>query len=161
MEVLKVYDYSNVFIASYFSDDRQCAHANKEHTLIYLRSGELDINDNGIRYTLNQGECAFMRRDHLMMLQKRVQPEVPYQSVVLKFSRKFLRDFYQTMDKSIIPTGSIREQKSLTILPIERPEIKSLFESILPFFDSPIEPSEALLQLKMIEGLYIDRKSVV
>ena len=47
MEQLKVLDYSNVFIASYFTDDRECAHPNAEHTLIYLVSGELEISDNG------------------------------------------------------------------------------------------------------------------
>lgn len=34
MEQLKVLDYSNVFIVSYFTADRECAHANAEHTLI-------------------------------------------------------------------------------------------------------------------------------
>ena len=41
MERLDVFDCSNVLIASYFTDDRGCAHENREHTLIYLCSGEL------------------------------------------------------------------------------------------------------------------------
>ncbi|MDE6368681.1 MAG: AraC family transcriptional regulator, partial [Muribaculaceae bacterium] len=36
MESLKVFDGSNAFIASYFTDDKGCAHCNREHTLIYL-----------------------------------------------------------------------------------------------------------------------------
>ena len=43
MEQLHVFDCSNVLIASFFTDDRGCAHENREHTLIYLCSGELDI----------------------------------------------------------------------------------------------------------------------
>ena len=43
MERLDVFDCSNVLIASYFTDDRGCAHENREHTLIYLCSGELEI----------------------------------------------------------------------------------------------------------------------
>ena len=35
MEQLDVFDCSNVLIASYFADDRECAHENREHTLIY------------------------------------------------------------------------------------------------------------------------------
>ena len=38
MEKLDVFDCSNVLIASYFTDDRECTHENKEHTLIYLLS---------------------------------------------------------------------------------------------------------------------------
>ena len=43
MERLDVFDCSNVLIASYFTDDRGCAHENRKHTLIYLCSGELEI----------------------------------------------------------------------------------------------------------------------
>ena len=38
MEQLDVFDCSNVLIASYFADDRECAHENREHTLIYQLS---------------------------------------------------------------------------------------------------------------------------
>ena len=34
MEQLDVFDCSNVLIACYFTDDRGCAHENREHTLI-------------------------------------------------------------------------------------------------------------------------------
>ena len=89
MEELKVLDYSNVFIASYFTNDQQCSHPNREHTLIYLCSGELEIEQYGKCTLLREGECAFMRRDNRMILRKRVREGVPYRSVVLKFSRNF------------------------------------------------------------------------
>lgn len=155
MEQLKVLDYSNVFIASYFTDDRECAHANAEHTLIYIVSGELEISEHGKKTILHPGECAFMRRDHQMYLQKRVKDGVPYHSVVLKFNRKFLREFFSTIDKNALPEHSKRSKKSLTVLPAHRPDIKSLFESILPYFESDTRPSNAWLQLKMTEGLYV------
>lgn len=47
MERLDVFDCSNVLIANYFTDDRGCAHENREHTLIYLCSGELEIEERG------------------------------------------------------------------------------------------------------------------
>ena len=72
MEELKVLDYSNVFIASYFTNDQQCSHPNREHTLIYLCSGELEIEQYGKCTLLREGECAFMRRDNRMILRKRV-----------------------------------------------------------------------------------------
>ena len=34
MEKLDVFDCSNVLIASFFTNDRGCAHENREHTLI-------------------------------------------------------------------------------------------------------------------------------
>ena len=47
MEQLDVFDCSNVLIASYFADDRECAHENREHTLIYQCSGRLEIEERG------------------------------------------------------------------------------------------------------------------
>ncbi len=155
MEELKVLDYSNVFIASYFTNDQQCSHPNREHTLIYLCSGELEIEQYGKCTLLREGECAFMRRDNRMILRKRVREGVPYRSVVLKFSRNFLRDFYQKMDKDRLPGHARREKGSLYLLPAGRPDIRSLFESVLPYFDSGMRPSEEVLRLKMEEGLYV------
>ncbi len=155
MEQLKVLDYSNVFIASYFTDDRECAHPNAEHTLIYIVSGELEITDKGKKSILHSGECAFMRRDNKMLLQKRVKDGVPYHSVVLKFNRRFLREFFSGIDKKSLPGVAKRNRKSLTLLPANRPDIRSLFDSILPYFESGTKPTDALLQLKMIEGLYV------
>lgn len=155
MEQLKVLDYSNVFIASYFTDDRECAHPNAEHTLIYIVSGELEITEGCRKTILRSGECAFMRRDNRMQLQKRVKEGVPYQSVVLKFNRKFLREAFGAIDKTSLPEHSKRSKKSLTLLPAGRPDIKSLFESILPYFEQDVRPSDAWLQLKMTEGLYV------
>lgn len=155
MEELKVLDFSNVFIASFFTDDRQCSHPNREHTLLYLCSGELEIDQYGKKTVMRKGECAFMRRDNRMILKKHASEDNPYRSVVLKFSHRFLRDFYTKMAKDALPQYAERDRSSLYILPAERPDIKSLFESIIPYFDSDVKPSESLLRLKMVEGLYV------
>lgn len=155
MERLDVFDYSNVLIASYFTDDRGCAHENREHTLIYLCSGELEIEERGKKTVLHPGNCAFMRRDNRMWLQKHVKEGEPYHSIVLKFSRAFLREFYQTLDNRQLPADSMREKVSLRILPENRPDIRSLFESVMPYFDAGEKPSEEVLKLKMIEGVYV------
>ena len=155
MERLDIFDCSNVLIASYFTDDRGCAHINNEHTLIYLCSGELDIEESGKKTVLHPGDCAFIRRDNRMWLQKKVENAKPYRSIVLKFSKAFLREFYQTLNRQQLPTDSERERVSLRVLPSNRPDIRSLFESVIPYFDASEKPSEDVLKLKMIEGVYI------
>ncbi len=155
MEQLDVFDCSNVLIASYFADDRECAHENREHTLIYQCSGRLEIEERGKKTVLYPGDCAFMRRDNRMWLQKRVGKGESYRSIVLKFSKAFLREFYQTLDRQQIPIDSKREKASLLLLPKNRPDIRSLFESVIPYFDAWEKPSEKILKLKMIEGVYV------
>lgn len=155
MERLDVFNCSNILIASYFTDDRGCAHENREHTLIYLDSGELEIEERGKKTVLHAGECAFMRRDNQLWLNKRVEDGKPYHSIVLKFSRQFLREFYQTLNRQQIPSDSKREKISLRMLPSNRPDIRSLFESVIPYFNAGEKPSDDVLKLKMVEGIYI------
>lgn len=155
MERMDVFNCSNVLIASYFTDDRGCAHENREHTLIYLCSGELEIEEHGKKTILHPGDCAFMRRDNRMWLQKKVGEGQPYHSIVLKFSRAFLREFYRALNQQQIPAESRREKASLRLLPNNRPDIRSLFESVIPYFDADEKPSEEVVKLKMIEGVYV------
>lgn len=151
---MDVFDCSNVFIASYFTTDRDCAHCNREHTLIYIHFGELEITERNRKTILRPGDCAFMRRDNRMWLQKRVKDDKPYRSIVLKFSREFLREFYQSLNHRDIPTNIRRNKTSLTVLPKNRPDLRSLFESIIPYFDAKMPLSEEILKLKMLEGMY-------
>lgn len=155
MEQLKVINFLDAVIGSYFTDDRECAHPNKEHTLIYICSGELDITDHKRKVTLHEGDCAFMRRDNQMMLQKRVSKGRPYRSIVLKFNRSFLRQFFQSVDKRALPQGVRRDKRSLVALPSERPDIKSLFQSVMPYIEADVAPSEEIVKMKLTEGLYI------
>lgn len=155
MERLDVFDCSDILIASYFSDDRGCAHENREHTLIYICSGMLEIDDKGTKTVLKAGDCAFMRRDNRMWLQKHIVGGKPYHSIVLKFSKPFLRKHYQSLNKKALPDDARRDRASLRILPGKRPDIRSLFESVAPYFNAGVKPADEILELKMTEGLYI------
>lgn len=155
MERLDVFNDSNVWIASYFSDDCSCAHENNEHTLIYLCSGLLEIEERGHRTPLRAGECAFIRRDNRIRLWKHADTQHPYHSIALKFTRSFLREFYLTLDPSQIPAESRRDKTSLRILPAQRPDIRNFFESIQPCFETENKPSEEELKQKMAQGVHL------
>ncbi|MDE6338473.1 MAG: AraC family transcriptional regulator [Muribaculaceae bacterium] len=159
MENLDVFDCSNVFIASFFTDDRGCDHCNREHTLIYILSGELEITDNGKKTILHPGECAFMRRDNRVWLQKHASVNRPYRSIVMKFSRNFLKEFYQTINQRGLPSESKRKEVSVMKLPSNRPDVRSLFESLIPYFEAGVQPDENILKMKMTEGMWIILKT--
>lgn len=156
MQKLNVFDCSDIMIACFFTDDCTCAHENREHTLVYICSGELEINERGHTTILHAGECAFMRRDNRVLLQKHADKEHPYRSIVLKFNKPFLQRFYQTHigKRELLPMVR-REKASLKVLPPNRPDIRSLFESVIPYFDAGVKPSEEVLTLKMTEGVFV------
>ena len=66
------------------------------------------------------------------------------------FTDKFLRSFYNRLNKENLPQDARRSKVSLYRLPSNRPDIVSLFESMTPYFNSGIQPTDELLELKMM-----------
>ena len=153
MEKLETLSYSGIFISCFSADNTSCVHAAKDHTLIYLYSGQQIIEDKGKTITIRPGECTFVRRDHRITMYKQPDGDKPYQGISLTFKRNLLREFYNKLDRTEIPKNvSIPEESVFHISP--RPDITSLFQSLTPYFDSNIKPTEEVINLKLQEGIY-------
>ena len=66
----------------------------------------------------------------------------------------FRSDFYRKLEPDTIPTDVKRKKESIVKLNVT-PDVQSLFDSIKPFFNSDVEPTEQWLNMKIIEGLYV------
>lgn len=148
-------NYSNIFLNFKAFEDTICDMGIPEHCLLYICSGEVEFMDGGKKIILKGGDCAFIRRDIKVVMHKRsCKKAKTYQSILLRFTRKFLREFYKKLDKATIPNEVTRSKESVIKLKVT-PDIQSLFDSILPFFNSDIEPTEQWLNMKLMEGLYV------
>ena len=155
MDGINTLRYSDIFLAMYFNDGMSCLHRNHSHVLVYMYSGELEINEREKITRLHKGDCAFIRKDFGVQLTKKSYKGEQFKAMFLMFTTKFLREFYSRLDKNKLPEEARRSKVSLCKLPSNRPDIVSLFESMTPYFDSGIQPTEDLLNLKMIEGVYV------
>lgn len=147
--------YSDIFLAMYSDSGKSCLHRNHSHVLVYMYSGELEIRKHEKATRLHKGDCAFIRKDFSVQLTKQTFKGTPFKAIFLMFTNKFLRDFYKRLNKKEIPANIHYSQASLYRLPSNRPDIVSLFESMTPYFHSDIQPTDELLKLKMIEGMYV------
>lgn len=89
-----------------------------------------------------------------MWLQKRVKDGRPYRSVVMKFSQDYLKEFFHTLNRKDIPADARREKRSLVKFPTNRLDVRSLFESLVPYFDVGVSLDEDILKMKMAEGMF-------
>jgi len=71
----------------------------------------------------------------------------------MKFSRVYLKEFFQTLNRREIPKDARREKASLVKFPSNRLDVRSLFESLLPYFDAATAPDDEILKMKMTEGM--------
>ena len=147
--------YSDIFLAMYSDNGSSCLHRNHSHVLVYMYSGELEIKEHKKITRLHKGDCAFIRKDFSVQLTKQSRKMEQFKAVFLMFTDKFLRNFYCRLDKESLPENARRSKVSLYRLPSDRPDIVSLFESMTPYFNSGIRPTDELLELKMTEGLYV------
>jgi AraC family transcriptional regulator, exoenzyme S synthesis regulatory protein ExsA len=148
-----IFSYSDVFFAHYFNDDVRCHKMIENHALMYLYSGELIVDENNMQTKIQSGQCIFIRKDNRVTLTKRPCGEKQFQTITMVLTRNFLREFFHTMKRNEFPSEIQKFKHSLVKLP-KTPEIESLFQSMTPYFDSAIKPSEQIMKLKMQEGVY-------
>lgn len=117
MDKIGTLRYSDIFLAMYLDDGMTCLHRNHSHVLVYMYSGELEINERGMITRLHKGDCAFIRKDFSVQLTKQAYNGEPFKAIFLMFTSKFLRDFFSKMDKSAMPEEAERSKVSLLKLP--------------------------------------------
>lgn len=146
-------NYSGIVLSCYVENNTSCVHAIKDHSLIYTYAGKLLIEDRGKDMTIEAGECVFIRRDHRVKLTKLYTDTEQYKGITFLFKRAFLRDFYNNMDKKDMSDNIKAPEESVFRIPL-RPDITSLFHSLLPYFDTSIQPTSDIIKLKEQEGIF-------
>ncbi len=144
--------YSDILFSYYFSDDCMCSSMVRDHFLVYLYSGGEYILDEGKRRTvIKPGECVFLKRDNRVNMIKQPKNGEPFMAIFLTFKRNFLRGVYQKFERKELPLKAEKQKHSVIKLP-QTPDIKGLFQSLVPYFDSTVEPSDDIMKLKLLEG---------
>lgn len=153
LEKLRTIHYSGIFLSCFSDDSEKCIHAAPEHVLLYLYSDEQVIEDRNRKITIQAGQCAFIRRDHRLLMYKNSKGEQLYKGISLTFKRKVLREFYSRLNKADVPKNlAIPDQHVFKIE--SRPDITSLFQSLMPYFDEHVKPADGVCHLKLQEGIY-------
>lgn len=145
-------NYSDVFLCFHFHSGQTCQHTMKDHTLVYVYSGELLIVSGEDRLCVGAGECVFLPRNHRLDLSRQSLEHEAFKAIFLVFDRKFLRRFYQENEKSLSAAAEKVKSPTYVKLPLVTP-VKSLFFSLVPFLESSVAPSRELLDLKQHEGV--------
>lgn len=147
--------YAGIVFSCISERGHECTFHVRDHCLLYIRSGECEIIDRDEHTLIRSGECAFVRRHVSLLMKKRSLADgTPFQSIAFSFQRAFLMKAYRNLSRIPLPRDAHRSRANLVKLPM-RPDVTSLFESLVPYFDTSLEPDEQWLQLKLTEGLQV------
>jgi len=145
--------YNGIFFSCLLDHGGKCVHASPEHVLTYLFSGELVIEDRNQQYIINAGECVFVRRNHRLVMYKNSKENEPYKGISLTFNRTLLRNFYGSFEKNKLPQKTKISDKNVFKIN-RRPDVASLFQSLTPYFDENVSPTNEVTDLKLQEGIH-------
>lgn len=152
-------NYSNIFLNMKVTENTICDYGVMEHCLLYVYSGKVEFEEASHSVTIRAGECAFIRKGHRIKMIKYSDKDTHiYQSILLRFSRKFLLEYYRSHGREKFLETTKRSKVSILKIP-PLPAVTSLFESIFPYYESSVAPDEEWLDMKLKEGLYIVLKS--
>lgn len=126
-------------------------HTFRNHVLVFVYSGELEISEKDNSVTLQKGECAFIGKDTPTYMTENPSGSDTFHSLFMALPRDFLCEFYHTIDNNHFSNNC--KKLTLTKLP-KRPEVTSLFESFKPFYRNSADLSDELTRIKIAEGLY-------
>jgi AraC-like DNA-binding protein len=125
----------------------------RDHFLVYVYSGEYVLEEGKKKTVVRPGECVFLRRDNRVEMTKQPKNGEPFMGIFICYKRDFLRKVLQKFEKRDLSIETTKHKQSVIKLP-ETPDIKGLFLSITPYFDSSIKPSDDIMCLKMLEGVH-------
>lgn len=147
------FSYSEIFFSYYYHNEKVCNPMVKNHTLVYVYSGELLLEEGRDTIRIGKGECVFLRRDNRVIMTKQPKGRDYFSGIFMVFNRNVLREFYQRLDRKKIPKETNKFRNSVIKLP-QVPDISSLFLSMVPYSDSEMKPTDELMNLKQQEGIY-------
>lgn len=148
-----VFSYRDIFFSYHISDQARCSSMAHDHYLVYVYSGEYHILEGKKRTVITPGECVFVRRDNRVNMEKLSRGDEPFRGIFMMLRRPFLRAMFQKTDKKTLPQ-KVNKFKQSAVVIRDRPEITSLFTSLLPYFDRSVKPSDDLMGLKQVEAVY-------
>lgn len=147
-----IINYSDILFVYKFRDGEIRHHAVNDHTLVYVYSGEMTIDNEGEVTKLYAGDCVFLSRNNKVDVSARPYNGIELKSVFLTFTRPFLIRYCHQMDKSLFPTPESRRMPNVVLLD-KNLHITSLFQSLSTFFIAWESPTRQYMELKKTEGI--------
>ena len=144
-------NYSDIFFGFNFAEDVVCAHFVKDHLLLYVYDGELTLVYGNDTRVVTKGQSVFLRRNRQVSM-KDTTSGGHADVLFLVFSRKFLKEYFRTIDGTVLNLDI--EACANRILPLPpSPDITGLFLSMRPYLHSSHLPSKAMIELKRKEAI--------
>ena len=152
MESNSIYNYKDIIFSCFQPEESMAEQRLPRHALVYVYSGEIQIDENGNKHRVKAGEYVFLKRDARLHLYKHTLGGEPYKAISIRFNRSFLREYFSKIKNKQFPPKVTRFKEAVIKLK-DSPYIESLFTSLYPFTDKGVKPDDEFVEMKMVEAV--------
>ncbi|MBP7857167.1 MAG: helix-turn-helix transcriptional regulator [Prevotella sp.] len=137
--------------------ESQCDNMVTRHTLAYVMSGDMTvIQPNGKTIHLKKGVTAFLRRNHRVSKEKRPSATgEPFVGLFLQLDTELLKRVKKEQNM-VMPQNPNQKitRENVFALP-EHPFLDNVFQSLVAYYATDINPSKELIESKLREAVYV------
>ncbi len=128
-------------------------HIRHDHTLVYIYSGKISVQDGENELTGQDGDSIFIRKNHRVRLSMEEGEDKKTQILFLLLNRNVLMNFYHKLSKRKLRSSGRNFTESF-LKHSGRADIQSLFLSMIPYLNASRQPGSQVLELKLHEAVY-------
>ncbi len=156
MKSINVNNYEETLWFSLIHHDCFCEFRVPRHVVLYIQSGRFEVRKGSKTVTAYPGQYIFVRRDCGASIAKLSDDDTPYQSIAITLERPFLKDHYNRHQGSIQALDRYHETPIEECALILEPtlELRSLFQSLVPYQQEQLNPTPELLNRKLDEAVW-------
>ncbi len=147
-----IHSYLDTLYSCLMPHEKQFEYRMPNHSIIYVRSGELTVEQKGTEVTIDAGNYVFVRRNCTARITKKSKGAEPYRGINLTLKRQILKEAYGKRTGVRLKMDFKPLSEAAMILP-KTVELQSLFDSFVAYVDNNREPSEELLNMRVSEAV--------
>lgn len=124
-----------------------------DHALCHINSGEMRVLEANQEHTFGAGETFLVKRNALVKCAKQPQKsDVGFEFIFLVLPKDFLAHYAIQHPWSSSETENLIAQQHVRLL-AQTPALQSLFQSLVPYMQAHVLPSNELAELKLTEAI--------
>ncbi|MCC8119897.1 MAG: AraC family transcriptional regulator [Bacteroidales bacterium] len=153
MKPTNINNYEQMLWFTLFETECRCEYRVPRHALMFVQEGRLEVRKGDTLVTALPGDIIFLRRDCGATMAKVCDGTSPYRSITITMERPYLKDFfnrYQTDIKALDKTHA-KPMPSFTQIMQTTPELRALFESLVPYGRDELEVTPEIQAAKLDE----------
>lgn len=150
---IKQFDKSDIHFCTDWVDYELYTETIRDHTLMYVYTGELIVWEDDRKHEISANECIFLRKGSTVTASGGCKDGETFSATYIRLRKCFLKSFFRRLGNKTV-FSDISNKYNDTQKINTNPDIKSLFYSLIPYQRENQLPTPATADIKLQAGVF-------